>query len=105
MRYRKQRRGGKGVRDIRTSERNGPVVGVAAVRDERRHHAHHDRRHGQPHARPRDPRRRPQHAGRALMNLNEGDKLASLARVGAEARGGGGGGRAGKVATSGRIRC
>ena len=33
MRYRKQRRGGKGLRDIRTSDRNGPVVGVAAVRD------------------------------------------------------------------------
>src|SRR5260370_13123863 len=29
----KQRRGGKGIRDIRTSERNGLVVGVAAVRD------------------------------------------------------------------------
>jgi DNA gyrase subunit A len=34
MRYRKQRRGGKGVRDIRTSERNGQVVGVVDVRDE-----------------------------------------------------------------------
>ena len=33
MHYRKQRRGGKGVRDIRTASRNGPVVGVAAVRD------------------------------------------------------------------------
>ena len=33
MRYRAQRRGGKGVRDIRTSERNGPVVTVVAVRD------------------------------------------------------------------------
>src|SRR5262249_38126791 len=33
MRYRKQRRGGKGLRDIRTSERNGPVLGVVAVRD------------------------------------------------------------------------
>src|SRR5262249_45140556 len=31
--YRKQRRGGKGIRDIRTTERNGPVVGVASVRD------------------------------------------------------------------------
>src|SRR5204862_5963811 len=31
MRYRRQRRGGKGVRDIRTSERNGLVVGVLAV--------------------------------------------------------------------------
>ena len=34
MRYRKQRRGGKGVRDIRTSERNGPVVGIESVRDD-----------------------------------------------------------------------
>jgi DNA gyrase subunit A len=32
MRYRKQRRGGKGLRDIRTSDRNGPVVAVQAVR-------------------------------------------------------------------------
>lgn len=31
MRYRKQRRGGKGLRDIRTSERNGQVVAIAAV--------------------------------------------------------------------------
>jgi DNA gyrase subunit A len=31
MRYRKQRRGGKGIRDIRTTERNGPVVGVVSV--------------------------------------------------------------------------
>ncbi len=34
MMYRKQRRGGKGVCDIRTSERNGLVVGIAAVTDE-----------------------------------------------------------------------
>ena len=33
MRYRRQRRGGKGLRDIRTSERNGPVIGVVPVRD------------------------------------------------------------------------
>jgi DNA gyrase subunit A len=33
MRYRKQRRGGKGLRDIRTSDRNGLVVSVEAVRD------------------------------------------------------------------------
>jgi DNA gyrase subunit A len=32
MRYRKQRRGGKGLRDIRTSDRNGPVVAIVAVR-------------------------------------------------------------------------
>lgn len=33
MRYRLQRRGGKGVRDIKTEGRNGPVIAVAAVRD------------------------------------------------------------------------
>jgi DNA gyrase subunit A len=32
MRYRKQRRGGKGVRDIKTSDRNGKVVAVTSVR-------------------------------------------------------------------------
>jgi DNA gyrase subunit A len=31
MRYRTQRRGGKGLKDIRTSERNGPVVSTVAV--------------------------------------------------------------------------
>ena len=33
MRYRKQRRGGKGVRDIRTGERNGKVVAISSVRE------------------------------------------------------------------------
>ncbi|HQR42993.1 MAG TPA: DNA gyrase C-terminal beta-propeller domain-containing protein, partial [Gemmatales bacterium] len=33
MRYRTQRRGGKGLKDIRTSDRNGPVVSTVAVRD------------------------------------------------------------------------
>jgi DNA gyrase subunit A len=33
MRYRTQKRGGKGLKDIRTSERNGPVVSTVAVRD------------------------------------------------------------------------
>jgi DNA gyrase subunit A len=32
--YRTQRRGGKGIRDIRTKPRNGPVVGVVRVREE-----------------------------------------------------------------------
>ncbi|MFL5331334.1 MAG: DNA gyrase subunit A [Gemmataceae bacterium] len=32
MRYRRQGRGGKGVRDIRTNERNGPVVSTLSVR-------------------------------------------------------------------------
>lgn len=34
QRYRTQRRGGKGLRDIRTSERNGSVVAIARVTDE-----------------------------------------------------------------------
>ncbi len=33
-RYRSQRRGGKGLRDIKTTERNGPVIGIARVDDE-----------------------------------------------------------------------
>ena len=34
MRYRTQHRGGKGIRDIKTTARNGHVVAVVAVRDE-----------------------------------------------------------------------
>jgi DNA gyrase subunit A len=33
-RYRTQKRGGKGLRDIRTSNRNGNVIGIARVTDE-----------------------------------------------------------------------
>lgn len=32
LRYRRQRRGGKGVRDIKVEGRNGPVIGIAAVK-------------------------------------------------------------------------
>jgi len=81
MRYRKQRRGGKGVRDIRTSERNGPVVGVVSVRDGddvviiteqgmvNRTHASEIRITGR------------NTQGVRVMNLNEGDKVASLAII------------------------
>ena len=31
--YRTQRRGGKGLRDIKTTDRNGPVVGIVSVSD------------------------------------------------------------------------
>jgi len=34
MRYRTQNRGGKGIRDIKTTARNGPVVSVVSVRDD-----------------------------------------------------------------------
>lgn len=33
-RYRTQKRGGKGIRDIKTTDRNGKVIGVAAVTDD-----------------------------------------------------------------------
>jgi DNA gyrase subunit A len=33
MRYRRQRRGGKGLRDIKTTDRNGKVMGTLAVHD------------------------------------------------------------------------
>ena len=34
QRYRTQDRGGKGLRDIKTTERNGPAIGIASVRDD-----------------------------------------------------------------------
>jgi DNA gyrase subunit A len=84
MRYRKQRRGGKGVRDIRTTERNGPVVGILSVRDGddimlittggmvNRTHVDEIRIVGR------------NTQGVRIMNLNEGDKIASIAKVARE---------------------
>jgi DNA gyrase subunit A len=84
MHYRKQRRGGKGVRDIRTSERNGHVVGVVSVRDAddimlittggmvNRTHVREIRVVGR------------NTQGVRIMNLNEGDKIASIAQVARE---------------------
>lgn len=84
MRYRKQRRGGKGIRDVRTSERNGPVVGVLSVRDGddvmlitqqgmvNRTHVHEIRVVGR------------NTQGVRVMNLNEGDRIASIAKVARE---------------------
>lgn len=85
MQYRKQRRGGKGVRDIRATERNGPVVGVVSVRDGddimlitsqgmvNRTRIEEVRIVGR------------NTQGVRLMNLNEGDKIASVAKVAREA--------------------
>jgi DNA gyrase subunit A len=84
MRYRKQRRGGKGVRDIRTTERNGPVVGVLSVRDGddimlittggmvNRTHVDEIRVVGR------------NTQGVRIMNLGDGDKIASIAKVAKE---------------------
>jgi DNA gyrase subunit A len=84
MQYRLQRRGGKGVRDIRTTERNGPVVGIAAVRDSddimlittagmvNRTHVREIRVVGR------------NTQGVRVMGLNEGDKIATIAKVARE---------------------
>ncbi len=84
MRYRKQRRGGKGVRDIRTSERNGLVMGVASVRDTddimlittggmvNRTHVREIRVVGR------------NTQGVRIMGLKEGDRIASIAKIAQE---------------------
>ena len=89
MRYRRQRRGGKGVRDIRTSERNGPVIGITSVREGddimlitgqgmvTRTNVAEIRVIGR------------NTQGVRVMNLNEGDKIASLAKVAREELGDG----------------
>jgi DNA gyrase subunit A len=81
MRYRKQRRGGKGVRDIRATDRNGPVVGVISVRESddimlmtaggmvNRTHVTEIRMIGR------------NTQGVRIMNLHEGDKIASIAKI------------------------
>jgi DNA gyrase subunit A len=84
MRYRKQKRGGYGVRDIRTSERNGTVVASTAVRDGdeimmitpqgmvNRTRVEEIRVVGR------------NTQGVRIMNLNDGDKIASVAKVAKE---------------------
>jgi DNA gyrase subunit A len=84
MRYRKQRRGGKGVRDIRTTDRNGPVVAIESVREDddvmlitvqgmvNRTHVSEIRIVGR------------NTQGVRIMDLNEADKIASFAKVAKE---------------------
>lgn len=81
MGYRRQRRGGKGLRNIKTTERNGKVVDVAAVSDQdevlmitaggiiQRIRAAEVSRIGR------------NTQGVRVIRLDEGDKLVSLARV------------------------
>jgi DNA gyrase subunit A len=84
MRYRRQRRGGKGLRDIKTTERNGNVVGILAVHDA--DHVLMVSSSGKiQRIRASDIRpigRNTQ--GVRIMSLDEGDTLASLARIPAE---------------------
>ena len=84
MRYRRQRRGGKGLIGIKTSDRNGPVVGLLAVREDdevltlsaggkiQRFRAADIRTVGR------------NTQGVRLTRLDDGDRLAGVARIPAE---------------------
>ena len=84
MRYRRQKRGGKGLRDIKTTARNGKVVGILALHDDddvlmistggkiQRIHTSDLRTIGR------------NTQGVRIMTLDEGDSLASIARIPAE---------------------
>jgi len=84
MRYRRQNRGGKGLKDVRVTAKNGKVIGIAAIRggDEimfittqgmvTRSRVDDIRIVGR------------NTQGVRVMNLNEGDRLASLAKIAPE---------------------
>ena len=81
QRYRTQGRGGKGVRDIKTTERNGPVIGIAHVDDEDEVMMITARGQIQ-----RIPVNDINIKGRntqgvRIMNLDEGDRLVAVKRV------------------------
>ena len=65
FRYRTQRRGGKGLRDIKTTDRNGPVIGIVRVDDDDELLMMTARGKIQRDQGQRHQRHRPQHAGRA----------------------------------------
>ena len=84
MRYRRQRRGGKGLKDVKVTAKNGKVVGIASVRDGdeimlitaqgmvTRSKVDAIRIVGR------------NTQGVRVMNLNEGDKLVTVAKVAQE---------------------
>ena len=65
IRYRTQRRGGVGLRDIKTTQRNGRVIGIVAVRDEDELIMMTARRQAAANRGRRNQRDRPQYARRA----------------------------------------
>ena len=79
--YRSQHRGGKGLIDIKTTDRNGPVVAIAKVTDADEVMLTTTggiliRTRGGRHAADR-----PQHPGRPPDPLDEGDTVSSLAKL------------------------
>ena len=87
--YRTQRRGGKGLRDIKTTARNGPVIGIVRVHDEEELMMVTARGKIQ-----RVPVSDISIIGRntqgvRIMNLDEGDTLVAVKRVPRQENGGG----------------
>ena len=84
MRYRRQRRGGKGLKDVRVTAKNGKVIGIASIRDGdeimfitmqgmvTRSRVDDIRIVGR------------NTQGVRVMNLNEGDRIVSLAKIAPE---------------------
>jgi DNA gyrase subunit A len=84
MRYRRQKRGGTGLRDIKTTERNGRVIGILALHD-----ADHVLMVSTSGKIQRILASDVSQIGRntqgvRIMTLDEGDALASIARIPAE---------------------
>ena len=84
MRYRKQRRGGKGVKDVRVTDKNGLVIAIAAVRpgDEIMLITSQGMVTRSKIDEIRSVGRNTQ--GVRVMNCNEGDKLVTMAKIAQE---------------------
>ena len=79
--YRVTSRGGKGVINLKSTDRNGAGRrGPAGPRRFRRDD-HHRARQGDPRALRRNSRSRPLHAGRSPAPLEEGDRIAAAAAI------------------------
>ncbi|REK28013.1 MAG: DNA gyrase subunit A [Planctomycetota bacterium] len=86
-RYRTQRRGGKGLRDIKTTDRNGPVIGVARVTDDDEVFMMTRRGKLQRVAAADISTIGRNTQGVRIMSLDEGDALAAIVRVPREENG------------------
>ncbi|MCS7306545.1 MAG: DNA gyrase subunit A [Thermoguttaceae bacterium] len=85
--YRTQRRGGRGLRDIKTVPRNGPVIGIVRVREEDEVMMITARGKIQRIPVADIPVRGRNTMGVRIMTLEEGDTLVAVKRIPAEANG------------------
>jgi DNA gyrase subunit A len=91
FRYRTQNRGGKGLRDIKTTDRNGPVIGITTVRDEDELMMMTSRGKIQRIKASDISTIGRNTQGVRIMTLDEGDTLAAIVRVPLEENGNGNG--------------